>query len=269
MTLFHIAIISIVQGLTEFLPISSSGHLVLVPLVMREPDQGLTMDLAVHIGTLLAVLVYYRRDIWEMILACFHWKTTTNKDAQRLAVYIVLATIPAVFFGFIMHKILPGGIRDVRVIAATTIGYGLLLGIVDHYRPQEKVLSQITLKSAMMIGFAQALALIPGTSRSGITMTAARSMGFNRVDAARFSFLLSLPATAGACLLAVLDVVKAGDVDLGVDMAIAAAMTFVAGMLAIAFMMRWFKNFGMMPFMIYRLLLGAGLLVYIFYGSPV
>lgn len=263
MTLLNIAIVSIVQGLTEFLPISSSGHLVLAPKILQMPDQGLIMDLAVHIGTLLAVLVYYRRDVWDMALAWLQWKNPKRQAARRLGLYIVLATIPAVVFGFIMHKIIPDGIRDVRVIAATTLFYGVLLGVADRFSPRDKDLSKITLKSALMIGFAQALALIPGTSRSGITMTTARFLGFNRVDAARFSFLLSIPATAGAGLLGVVDVVKAGDAQMGMDMVIAIVMTFLAGMAAMSFMMRWFKNFGMMPFVIYRLLLGVGLVAYL------
>lgn len=222
------------------------------------------MDLAVHIGTLLAVLVYYRKDIWTISLACLCWKTTPHKEMRNLGFYIVLATIPAVVFGFVMHKIIPEGIRDVRIIAATTIFYGILLGIADRYGKQDRGLSQMTLKSAILIGFAQALALIPGTSRSGVTMTTARFMGFNRIDAARFSFLLSIPATAGAGLLGVVDVVKAGDVSLGIDMAIGVVLTFIAGMLAISFMMRWFKKFSMLPFVVYRMLLGLVLLAYIF-----
>ena len=263
MTILHITILSIVQGLTEFLPVSSSAHLVLVPLVTNMPDQGLMMDLAVHIGTLLAVLVYYRKDVWDISWACLYWKGKKNKDMRHLGIYIVLATIPAVVFGFIMHKIIPEGIRDVRVIAATTLIFGAILGIADRFSPAEKTLSKITLKSAMIIGFAQVLAFIPGTSRSGITMTTARFLGFNRVDAARFSFLLSIPATAGAGLLAVIDVIKAHDAKMEADMAIAAVMTFFAGLLAIAFMMRWLKKFGLMPFVVYRLLLGTALLVYI------
>jgi undecaprenyl-diphosphatase len=269
MPLLHIIILSIVQGLTEFLPISSSGHLVLVPIVTKSPDQGLIMDLAVHIGSLFAVLVYYRRDVWNMCYACIPWVKNPDHSSRRLGVYIALATIPAIIFGFIMHKILPEGIRDVRVIAATTIFYGLLLGAADRFGPHEKTVKDVTLTSAMAIGLAQVLALIPGTSRSGITMTAARFLGFHRVDAARFSFLLSIPATAGAGLLGVMDVVKAEDAQLGMDMLLAIVFTFVAALGAISFMMRFLRNYSMMPFMIYRLILGAGLIVYIFSGAPV
>ncbi|MCK4945141.1 MAG: undecaprenyl-diphosphate phosphatase [Alphaproteobacteria bacterium] len=258
-----IIIISIVQGLTEFLPVSSSGHLVLVPLIFNMPDQKLVMDLAVHIGTLLAVLVYYRRDVWEISLSCLPWKKTFHKDKRRLGIYIILATIPAIIFGFIMHNILPEGIRDVRVIAATTLGFGVLLGVADYTGSRTGTIEQITLKSAMLIGFAQVLALIPGTSRSGITITMARFLGISRVDAARFSFLLSIPVTAGAGFLGVLDVLKSHDAQLGMDMLLAVFVTLVAGFLAIAFMMRWLKNSGMMPFAIYRVIMGAILAVYL------
>ncbi|MFH1157715.1 MAG: undecaprenyl-diphosphate phosphatase [Pseudomonadota bacterium] len=263
MAVSYIIIISIVQGLTEFLPVSSSGHLVLAPLIFHVQDQGLVMDLAVHIGTLLAVLAYYRRDVWEISLSCIPWRKTFHKDKRRLGIYLVLATIPAVVFGFIMHNFLPEGIRDIRVIAATTLGFGVLLGAADYTGSRTGTMEQMTLKSAMLIGCAQVLALIPGTSRSGITITMARFLGINRVDAARFSFLLSIPVTAGAGFLGVLDVLKAQDARLGVDMALAAAVTFAAGFLAIAFMMRWLKNSGMMPFAVYRVLLGGALAAYL------
>lgn len=263
MAFSYIIIISIVQGLTEFLPISSSGHLVLVPFIINVPDQKLVMDLAVHIGTLLAVLVYYRRDVWEISLACLPWRKTFHKDKRRLGIYVVLATIPVIVFGFIMHSLLPEGIRDIKVIAVTTLGFGVLLGAADYTGSRTGTIEQITLKSAMIIGCAQVLALIPGTSRSGITITAARFLGINRVDSARFSFLLSIPVTAGAGLLGIFDVLKMQDVQLGMDMALAVAVTFIAAFLTIAFMMRWLKSFSMMPFAVYRVILGVGLIAYL------
>ena len=263
MAFSYIIIISIVQGLTEFLPISSSGHLVLVPFIMNVPDQKLVMDLAVHIGTLLAVLVYYRRDVWEISTACLPWRKKFHKDKRQLGIYVVLATIPVIVFGFIMHSLLPEGIRDIKIIAATTLGFGVLLGAADYTGSRTGTIEQITLKSAMIIGCAQVLALIPGTSRSGITITAARFLGINRVDSARFSFLLSIPVIAGAGLLGILDVLKMQDVQLGLDMALAVVITFIAAFLTIAFMMRWLKNFSMMPFAVYRVILGGGLIAYL------
>jgi len=262
MPILHIIILSIVQGLTEFLPVSSSGHLVLVPRLLGLPDQGLDMDLAVHIGTLMAVLVYYRRDVLNMILAVLFWNDKKRKSDQRLAIYIALSTIPIGILGFMMHKVMPDGIRDVWVITATTLIFGAVLGLADHFGKTTRTLDKITFKSAFAIGCAQALALIPGTSRSGITITTARFLGFNRVEAARFSFLLSIPATMGAGLLGVLDAVKEGNAALGMDMALAAGFTFIAGLGAIAFMVRFLKKYGLMPYVIYRLALGVSLLIF-------
>jgi undecaprenyl-diphosphatase len=262
MTLTHIALLAVVQGLTEFLPVSSSGHLLLVPLVTSEQDQGLVMDLAVHIGTLLAVLTYYRRDVWQISIACLQLHHTKDKESQRLGLLIALATIPALLFGYIMHVLLPEGIRDVHIVIATTVAFGLLMGAADYYCPHDKTIKDSTWKSALLIGLAQVLAFIPGTSRSGITMTAARGLGFKRVDAAKFSFLLSIPATAAAGAIGVLDFIKSGNEQLGIDAGLAIVFTFIAGILAITFMMKWLKNFGLMPFVVYRLFLGFGLLAY-------
>jgi len=140
---------------------------------------------------------------------------------------------------------------------------GVLLGVADYTGSRTGTIEQITLKSAILIGFAQILALIPGTSRSGITITMARFLGISRIDAARFSFLLSIPVTAGAGFLGILDVLKAHDAQLGIDMLLAVSVTFVAGFLAIAFMIRWLKNFGMMPFAIYRVIMGMILAIYL------
>jgi len=262
MTLFTIIIISIVQGLTEFIPVSSSGHLVLVPKLLNLQDQGLIMDLAVHIGTLFAVLVYYYKDIWQIAMGCIFWKDKRRTSSRNLGIYIVLATIPAIIFGFAIHVMIPEGIRDIRIIVATTIIFGALMGLVDKYCFSEKKISEINLKSAMVIGFAQVLALIPGTSRSGVTMTAGRFLGFSRVDAARFSFLLSVPATAGAGALGVFDVIQSGNTQMGIDMLLAIIFSFFAGLLAISIMMNWLKRFGLMPFAIYRLILGFAILAF-------
>jgi undecaprenyl-diphosphatase len=261
MPLFHIIVLSIVQGLTEFLPVSSSGHLVLVPLVIQLPDQGLLMDLAVHIGTLLAVLVYYRRDLWAMALGFLRHKTEADAQARRLGIYILLASLPAVIIGFLLHKLVPEGIRDVRVIAFTTIFFGLLMGIADMRSPRDRALGQMTLKSALVIGAAQVLALIPGTSRSGVTMTAARLLGYQRVEAARFSFLLSMPAVAGAGLLAALDLADA-TAAMQRDAVIAGAMTFVAAFATMAFLMQFLRKASMLVFVVYRVALGAALLAF-------
>lgn len=262
MTFWYILTLALVQGFTEFLPISSSGHLVLVPKFLGEADQGLLMDVALHVGTLMAIVVYYRRDVIDMALAVLQWKNPAREAARRLAIYIVIATIPAVIFGLVLHEIFPDGIRDVRVIATTTLLFGVLMGVADRFGERVKVVGDMTLKSALLIGVAQAVALIPGTSRSGITMTAARFLGFQRVDAARFSFLLGMPAMAAAGLMGFIDILKSDDPGLLGHAATAAALSFVAGLCAIHFMMKWLTRFGLLPFVFYRLALGTVLVLW-------
>lgn len=260
MTLAYILVLSIIQGLTEFLPVSSSAHLVLAPLVMDAKDQGILIDVALHMGTLLAVLLYYWKDVWQMAVAVLCWRAGPSRN---LALYIVLATIPALAFGLVIREFFPGGIRSVGVIAATTLFFGVLMGVADRFFPQEERLGDITLKKALIIGCAQALAIIPGTSRSGVTMTAARFMGFSRVDAARFSFLLGAPAIAAAGFISFLEIFQAHDPGLWRDSLIAVFLAFLAGIGAIHFMMKWLGKFGLMPFVVYRLALGCALLYFI------
>lgn len=257
MTLAYILVLSIVQGLTEFLPVSSSAHLVLTPLVMEVQDQGLLIDVALHVGTLLAVLVYYWRDVWQMAVSVLFWRAGPMRN---LALYIVLATVPALVFGLVIKHFFPEGIRSVAVITTTTLFFGILMGVADRFFSQEKQIGDITLKKALLIGCAQALAIIPGTSRSGATMTAARFMGFSRVDAARFSFLLGAPAIAAAGCMSFLEILKADDPGLWHDSLAAVFFAFIAGFCAIHFMMKWLTKFGLMPFVVYRMVLGAGLL---------
>lgn len=262
MAFTYILILAVVQGFTEFLPISSSGHLALAPKFLDAEDQGVLIDVALHVGTLLAIVVYYRRDVIDMVLSVLQWKNPARTQARKLAIYIVIATIPAIVFGLIIHKIFPEGIRDVRVIATTTIFFGLLMGVADRFGRREKAVSDMTLKSALIVGLAQAVALIPGTSRSGITMTAARFMGFHRVDAARFSFLLGMPAMAAAGAMSFLEILESGDTSMLADAGIAVVLAFLAGLAAIHFMMKWLTRFGLLPFVFYRLGLGAVLIIW-------
>ena len=262
MPFLHIFILSVVQGLTEFLPVSSSGHLALTPKLLGMADQGVLMDVAMHVGTLFAILLYYRRDIWQIAFAVLQGRKTTNPAAQRIGIYIAIGSIPAFVMGAVIHLMFPDGIRSVAVIATTTIVFGLLMGIADMFGRQEKKVEDVSLKTAFLIGCAQALALIPGTSRSGSTMTAARFLGLTRVDAAKFSFLLGIPAMAGAGLLSFLEILKTDDVGLWHDAATAVGLAFLAGLLAIHVMMTWLKRAGLMPFVFYRMFLGGFLLVY-------
>ncbi len=261
MDLVHIIVLAVVQGITEFLPISSSGHLALVPLLTDWPDQGLRIDVAVHVGTLGAVLLYFWRDVWFMIAGFFRLFTGRGGPGARLALQIIVATIPVVIAGFALKYFgLTGMLRSLAVIGWTSLGFGVLLYIADRTGMTVRRIEHMTWGSAVLIGVAQVLALIPGTSRAGITMTAARFAGFERPDAARFSMLLSIPTIIAAGTLGVLDIYETGDTALGVDAAAAAALSLITALIAIALLMRWLRSAGFLPFVVYRVILGAFLL---------
>jgi len=267
MSIEQIIVLAVVQGITEFLPISSSGHLILIPALTGWPDQGQFTDVMVHLGTLGAILVYFWRDVGKLIgggLLLLRGKMT---DEGRLAIYIVLATIPAVAFGLVLKKFGFAELeRSVTVVAWNTLLYGVLMLVADTVGKQTKTIANITLPSALTIGVAQALALIPGTSRSGITMTAARFLGFTRPDSARFSFLLGIPAIAGAGALTIVDALENCQ-KITMDAVVCAGLTFLAGLAAIAFLMAVLKRVSFLPFVLYRMVLGGFLLVLVYiYG---
>jgi undecaprenyl-diphosphatase len=264
MTIEQIVVLAIVQGITEFLPISSSGHLILVPQIMHWQDQGLVVDVMTHFGTLLAVLIYFWRDVWKLIVGGLDLLKGKMTDDGRLAIYIVLATIPAVLFGVFLKKFGYTDLeRNVAIVAWNTVLYGILMMVADMVGKQERTVADMTLTSALVIGVAQALALIPGTSRSGVTMTAARFLGFTRPDSARFSFLLAIPATAGAIVFTIGDAFASGE-GVTMDAVYCAALTFVAGILAIAFLMNLLRRISFLPFVLYRMVLGGFLLVMLY-----
>ena len=264
MTIEQIIVIAVVQGFTEFLPISSSGHLILVPYILHWPDQGQFVDVMVHVGTLFAILIYFWRDVWRITLGGLELFKGKVTDDGKLAIYLVLATIPAVAFGLFLKKFGFGDLeRSVTVVACNTVLYGLLMLVADTVGPQVRTMEKMTLGSAMVIGVAQALALIPGTSRSGVTMTAARFLGFTRPDAARFSFLLGIPAIAGAGVLTVGEAVADG-ATITMDAVYCAALTFLAGLAAIAFLMALVRRISFLPFVLYRMVLGGFLLFMIY-----
>lgn len=263
-TLIQILILAIVQGLTEFLPISSSGHLVLTSHVMGWPDQGLTIDIAVHVGTLLAVAIYFWRDLMRIVGGSLRLLTFRGGPDTRLAAMLLIATLPIVGAGYFGREALIPLFRNVEVIAWATIGFAVLLWVADRIGMTVQRIEHIGYFGALAIGLAQVLALIPGTSRSGITMTAGRFLGMERVEAARFSLLLSIPTIAGAGLLAGYDLWQVGNVQLGYDAALAAGLAFVAGIASIAVMMRWLQSSGFTPFVLYRLALGVVLLYWVY-----
>lgn len=266
MPLLHIVVLALVQGFTEFLPISSSGHLVLVPIFAGWEDQGLIIDVAVHVGTLGAVMAYLWRDIARMLDGL--WRMVKGKgvdDGVKLAFFLVLGTLPVIGAGYWMNKVLPGGIRSIEVIGWATLGFGVLLWVVDRFGLTVRRMEHLKLNDALIIGASQVLALIPGTSRSGITMTAGRMLGMERPDCARFSMLLSIPTIIGAGVLKGLELYQSHDVS-QVSAAVTAAMlAFVSAFIAIALMMAWLKRASFTPFVLYRVALG-GFLLLLTYG---
>lgn len=284
MTILQLLIIAIVQGITEFLPISSSGHLILIPTFTDFPDQGPLIDVAVHVGSLLAIVVYFFKDV--MVLARGGFASigigagAPNAPAERsLFWWIVLGTIPAVAFGLaiklgafntlaetwfgivVENDDLMASIRFTDLIAVNLIFYGILLGIADYVGRELKVFEDMGWRDGLIVGLAQALAIIPGTSRSGVTMTAARFLGYKRVEAARFSFLLSIPAVAGAGVLIVPEIFEAG-MTLAWDALIAGVFTFIAAFATMAFLMNFLKRASMLVFVLYRVAMGCALLYF-------
>lgn len=263
MSLLHIIVIALVQGITEFLPISSSGHLILISELSNYPDQGLLVDVAVHVATLAAIIVYFYKDVGNLTrggLASVGIGSAFQE--RRWFLMIVVGTIPAVIVGLIFKTTgLTDSFRTKDLIGWTLILYGLALFAADRFSPHVRKFEDITWRDAILVGLAQALALVPGTSRSGVTMTAARLLGFTRVESARFSFLLSIPAVAGAGLLVALDLAGA-DPALRMDALYAGIMTFFVALGAMHFLMKWLARTGMEIFVIYRVALGLGLLLW-------
>jgi undecaprenyl-diphosphatase len=266
MTFYEIFILAIIQGLTEFLPISSSAHLILPAEVLGWREQGLAFDVAVHVGSLMAVMIYFRNDIVKLSEGFLrHGFSQQQTTESKLAWWIIIATIPGVIFGYLMKDWIAFNARTAIVIASTTIIFGLLLWYADAKAKQIKSIDKIGLKEAVIIGLAQAIAIIPGTSRSGITMTAGLMMGLDRESTARFSFLLSIPIILGAGLLSTLDLLNSvAEVNWN-ELFYGAAFSFVAAYLCIFLFLNWISKIGMLPFVIYRLVLGF-VLLYIVLG---
>ncbi|WP_148861964.1 undecaprenyl-diphosphate phosphatase [Marinobacter fonticola] len=264
MDLWQTIVLAIIQGLTEFLPISSSAHLILPSQVLGWPDQGLAFDVAVHVGTLLAVMGYFRRDVVRLTSA---WVTDTaarrTSQDSRLAWAIVLATVPAGLAGLLFDDFIEQELRSALVIALSTIGFGLVLWWADAVGRRERGLGSLGWRDALVIGIAQALALIPGTSRSGITMTAALFLGYQREAAARFSFLLSIPLIIAAGLLKGMELAETGSEAQWLDILVGTGVSFVSAVICIHLFLRFLDRLGFMPYVIYRLLLGALLLLMI------
>ncbi|SBW11148.1 Undecaprenyl-diphosphatase [uncultured Alphaproteobacteria bacterium] len=260
MTWLNLIVLAVVQGITEFLPISSSAHLILVPCLGHFPDQGLDMDIAVHVGTLGAVMLYFWRDIWQMTLGLWAALRLKKTPGGRLALAVLVATVPVVLVGVVVKDYVATAGRSIAVLGWSTLIFGILLYAADRIGLTVRRIEHLKLPDAAIIGLAQAIALIPGTSRSGITMTAARLLGYERGEAARFSMLMSIPTILAAGTLAALDIVKA-DQPLVTTVAIyGAGLSFLTALIAIALLMRWLRHASFTPFAVYRLILGAALL---------
>ena len=262
MDLYQIIILALIQGITEFLPISSSAHLVLIPKLTHWSDQGLAFDILVHLGTLTAVMHYFRHDLMHILHGSMNVILKRQVDAgAQLALLLVVGTIPAALAGLLLNDWIEQNLRSLTVIAWASIGFGLLLWLADQ-RQKSNNDNLISIGQALFIGGMQALALIPGTSRSGITMTAALLLGLNRQFAAKFSMLLAIPLIIAASGLLGL---KAINADLGVSVAVLGlgfGVSAVSAWLAIHLLMQFVQRIGMLPFVLYRMLLGIGLLVF-------
>jgi len=263
MTWLQIIVLAVVQGLTEFLPISSSGHLVLMPNVAGWADQGLVFDVAVHFGSLIAVCAYFRDDIAGLLRGGIGLVGGQSTELERrLALGIGFGTVPAAVAGLLFAGWIEANLRDPMVVVVTLSGYGVLLAAADRFGKRVRNITQVTLRDALIIGCAQALALVPGTSRSGVTITAGLALGLQRQDAARFSFLLSAPVILLASVYEFAGVLLSGESILWTQLAVAAAISALVAYLSIDFFMRFVNRIGLMPFAVYRLLL-AGAIVYV------
>ncbi|HWT16869.1 MAG TPA: undecaprenyl-diphosphate phosphatase [Patescibacteria group bacterium] len=257
MELSHIIILALVQAITEFLPVSSSGHLGLIGFLFGWDYQGVTFDLALHFGTLIAVLAYYRRDLTAIATAMLTRDRSEHGRAQhRLGIGLAISIVPAVIVGLAMGEETATALRMPALIAVNLIAFGVLLGIADRASGKTRGIMSLSLKEALLIGLAQALALIPGTSRSGITMTAGLFLGLDRHEAARYSFLMGVPVTAAACAHGALALYKSGESFVWIDFALGAAIAAIAGIACIHFLLHFLRRLGLMPFVWYRIALG-------------
>lgn len=258
MDIFQAVVLALVQGLTEFLPISSSAHLILVPLLTGWQDQGLAFDVAMHFGTLSAVVAYFREELGAMARSWFASLRTRNPDAEaELAWAVLLGTIPLGLCGLLFHGAVETYLRSPLVIATTTVLFGLLLWYADRTGAQTRCEYRLGAGRVAVIALAQVLSLIPGTSRSGITITAGLLVGLDRQAAARFSFLLSVPSIAMAAAYETRNLLHEGAAVEWLPLGLGVVVSFVSAYLCIHYFLKLLERVGMLPFVIYRLLLGA------------
>lgn len=261
MTVLQSLVLALIQGFTEFLPISSSAHLILPSQVLGWPDQGLAFDVAVHLGTLSAVVMYYRHDLLAMTGGAWTGIRERRMNADlHLGLLVVLATLPVLVAGVLFKDVVENQLRAVSVIVVTTLLFAVVLWLSDILGKRQKLLQGISWRDALLVGLAQVLALIPGTSRSGITITAALFLGYKREDAARFSFLLSIPVILGAATLKLKDLLESPLLVDWLYMAIGFVVSAITAYLTIVFFLRLLDRLGMLPWVVYRFMLGGALI---------
>lgn len=260
---FQAAVLGLVQGLTEFLPISSSAHLILIPKLAHWPDQGIVFDVAVHFGTLIAVLGYFRRDIILLFKDALH---SFSADAtvpfyQTTLFKLGITTLPALLIGYCTRHFIANELRSLTVIAFTTVFYGILLGLADYFNRPRIYSINLSYRYCILIGLAQALALVPGTSRSGITLTAGLLLGLSKDVAARFSFLLAIPTILIACGYEFIGLIKSPIEIEWVPITIGCVVACISAYLCIALFLKSISRISLIPFAVYRIILGCSLLV--------
>ncbi len=262
MTFTHLLILALIQGITEFLPISSSGHLILLPGLTGMADQGQALDVAVHVGTLGAVVLYFWSDVKDALIGTGQMlRGRMDTPNARLALNLLIATIPVIIVGLILSVTgLSDALRSIKVIGWTMLGFGIVLYVIDQRAPETRTFGQWSLREAVILGLWQALALIPGTSRSGITITGARQLGYDRHDGARIAMLMSIPTILASGALLGLEVAAEANAQVARDGAIGAVLAFLAALAALAIMMPLTKKISFTPYVVYRVILGAILL---------
>lgn len=261
--LLQVILLSALQGITEFLPVSSSGHLILFAKLTSFSDQGLALDVAVHVGSILAVMIYFSEDIWNIIKGLFktYFIPNLRNPGARIFWLIVIGTLPIVVAGFLLKNSGMEWLRNTKIIGWTILGYGILLYIADKIGMTIRKIDHLTLIDALLIGCAQCLALIPGTSRSGITVTMGRFLGMERREAAKFSMLLSIPAIIAAAFLVAFEMYQSNNLADVITMFDGITYSFIASIIAIYIVMWWLKKSTFLPFVVYRIFLGSFLLL--------
>lgn len=263
MPLFHLLLVAIIQGVTEFLPVSSSGHLILLPALTGLDDQGQAIDVAVHVGTLFAVMLYFWSDVRMALIGLGRlMRGKADTPGARLALLLIVATVPVILAGLILKLTgLDDMMRSTAVIGWTMLVFGLVLYWADQKGPETKAAEGWTMRDSIVMGLWQAVALIPGTSRSGITITAGRMLGYDRQSAARLAMLMSIPTIMASGALLGLEVAASADAAMARDAGIAAIFAFLAALLALTLMMRLLQSISFTPYVIYRVILGVILLI--------